>query len=181
MPLRSLENSDAGLELIAGLDEAAVIRLAKRNFGEEITGLQTILDREATWDFVARLACHGGLGAILALLGYRGHREETWELIARLDDRAIVRLGMQLSAHPSISDEFFRGYSEEKRELFERLARQGVGRAIAWLAERFGGREETWELITSLDEAAIRRLANPGFPRLSNAARHYSQQIPERT
>jgi hypothetical protein len=130
----------------ARLDEAAVIRLAEQNFGLEIAGTPPAPDGEETWDFVARLAGHGDLQAILALLRYRGHREETWQLIARLDDGAVVRLGAQLSAHRSISDEFYRGYREEKRELIERLARQGVGRAIVWLADHYGGHEETWEL-----------------------------------
>lgn len=150
-------------ELIAQLDEAAIIRLAEQYLALDTVGLHTTLDRKEIWDFVARLARHGGPEAILALLRYAGDREETWELIARLDDRAIVRLSAQLSAHPSMGDDFYRGYREEKRELIERLARQGVGRAIVWLAEHYGYREATWELIASLDEAAIRRLANPGF------------------
>ena len=80
------------------------------------------------WALIERLARHGSMYALLILVEHRGSREQTWELIAHLNDEAVARLAGRGSPDAIRGLVDRRGDGDEIWQLIERLARQATDR-----------------------------------------------------
>jgi hypothetical protein len=111
--------------------------------------------RQKTWELITRLARQGDALAIHMLKTHWGDREETWELIKGLDDRAVERLAGTGNIWGVIVLAKQRGDREEAWGLITRIARQGNAEAIRLITLERGDHQETWELIAQLAEEHV--------------------------
>ena len=123
-------------------------------------------DRGDSFEVIRGLAEAGSPAAVRVLAQQWRDREDTWELVRRLAEAGSAdAIRILLNRRPNRKDTF---------ELIQRLAKTGSARALQTFAEH-SEREDAWELVRNLDEAAIRRLANAS----EAFARWYTEFVPQ--